>query len=658
MHTSEEIFAEQGLLAEKMPGYTVRPQQVEMVRAVEEAIDSGRDIIVEAGTGVGKSLAYLVPFLLMAMREGKRVVVSTYTKALQNQLFVKDLPFLAGLLEEDIRFAICMGSDNYVCLKKAKAVRTSDLFEDDKTSRETRQVLDWLERTGSGLATDMDFLPERSVWERFAREGDLCRGKRCGLYESCFYMSARRQQAASQILITNHSLLLTDMMSESRILPEYHALVIDEAHTLEDVATTHFGREFSSGRVEHILTRLGNFLKTAAWKKQGDGELEDTLGAVSAWLDKSAKEVKAFFAKAEELFAGTEAVTVLREGSAIHAGLTGALTSLAEDLGKAAVLAGECESAYDAMTYSKRCRMAADDLDFIFSQDNQEYVYWTESRKRRKGADRVFKAAPVEIGGMMRAALFERVSPVLLTSATLTSDTKKKDLSYFKERVGLDDTLEVVLDSPFDYGNNVLMYIPESRIDPARSQKEFRDHIYRNIVAIYEIMKGRMFALFTSYDMMNDITRRIRSHRSDIDIHKQGELPRYVLLDVFKRSRESILMGTATFWQGVDVPGSSLECVIITKLPFAVPNDPVTSARINAIRQRGGDPFHEYQLPKAVLMFKQGFGRLIRSHTDRGVVAVLDPRVNTRKYGREFLSALPECRHTGDIRDVREFFSQ
>jgi ATP-dependent DNA helicase DinG len=657
MEKATDIFGPEGELARLIPGYILRTEQLEMVRAIEETIEGDRILIAEAGTGVGKSLAYLVPFILWALRENRKVVVSTYTKALQNQLFVKDLPLLKKALGEDLRYALCMGSQNYVCLRKARAGGSGDLFDGKDQKKHTKRVRQWLDRTDSGLVTDMDFVPDFRVWNRFSRESDMCRGKRCRYYDECFYMRARRRQAGAHLLVTNHSLLFSHLMSEARILPDFNGLVIDEAHTLEDVATAHLGRGFTRGKIHALLKDVRAVLAEAGPAKDAGGGGAGEIAEAQAACGRAAGAVETFFDALPVKIGTGPGSARIPDDLPQHEGIYRELTALASLLDKAGFFCGDPDKAEDLLSFSRRCSMTADDLDFILEKEDQEYVHWVNMRKKGKRTGYSFNAAPVDISGMMRTALFEKISPMVLTSATLSAGPRS-DFSYFKERTGVGDALEISLDSPFDYGKNVLLYLPRSKDDPNRDEPAFREHIFTNIVDIYGIMKGRMFALFTSYSMMNALSRRIRKERPDIEIHKQGELPRYVLLDVFKRSRSSILMGTTTFWQGVDVPGEPLECVIITRFPFAVPNDPVTSARIGAIRAGGGDPFNEYQLPRAVLMFKQGFGRLIRGHSDRGIAAVLDPRINTRSYGRRFLKAVPDCRKTEDIEDIRAFFDK
>ncbi|MFC1548753.1 ATP-dependent DNA helicase [Candidatus Omnitrophota bacterium] len=658
MSISRDFFEKDGTVSRHLQGYEVRPQQLEMVQAVEEAIEGSRNLIVEAGTGVGKSLAYLVPFINWAVREDKRVVVSTYTKALQNQLFVKDLPFLSRVLENDFRYAICMGSENYVCLRKAQRNSTVDLFEYKNRKRQAEKVIRWISETETGLVTDMDFVPDRSVWSRFARESDMCLGKKCPYEKRCFYRIARQEQMGSHILVTNHSLLFTDLMSEARVLPEFHGLVLDEAHTLEDVATGHFGKEASSAGLKYLLEGVSALvfgrLKTDPGAKGNAGE---EVEEVKRWVGELKKSSDKFFSEAEKIFGDKDRVAGFSREQFFHEDMSRPLVGLSMSLMTLSRNLTEPEDRETAHAYAERCNRYAEALDFIFDHESGEYVYWVDIKKWKTGTNYFFHAAPINISGQMREFLFEKVCPVVLTSATLVSSSSgRSDFSFIEHRLGIDDPLELALDSPFDYHNNVLMYVPGNIADPNKDFDVFKRQVLDNIIKIYDIMGGRIFALFTSYEMLNWAASAIGEERKDIDILKQGDLPRYVLLDVFKKDKNSILLGTTTFWQGVDVPGSSLECVIITKLPFSVPSDPINAARIRSIQDEGQNPFLEYQLPQAIIMFKQGFGRLIRGHSDRGIVAVLDPRVKTRYYGKKFLNSLPDCRQTDNIDDISSFF--
>lgn len=652
MTFSSDIFKEDGPIARHLEGYESRPQQVEMAEAVEEAIAAPCNMIVEAGTGSGKSLAYLVPFIRWAVKEGKRVAVSTFTKALQNQLFVKDLPFLEKAMGLDFRYALSMGSDNYVCLRKANN-STSDLFDTKSQIKGMKEVKAWLKTTATGMVTDMDFKPESHVWERFSRDSQLCSWHKCAYYEKCFYRKAKLQQQEAHVLVTNHSLLFTSLVSETGVLPEFHGLVLDEAHTLEDVATGHFGTEASLPGLERILDGMRKFFSE---KHSGDltgGICKEGKKAVG----NTEKYIEKFIAEAQSVF-GQESGTIMFEDdqAPAYSSLLGALSELSEIARDLADAARGTEVEDAARISAAKLDHFCASLDVVLGERSSRYVYWVSIYGRKNGPGYSFKAAPIDISREMRKYIFDSICPVVLTSATLSSSVNKADFGYLKERLGLEDPIELALESPFDHENNVLMYMPRRKTDPNRDPSGFRKDIGGDIISMYDILGGRIFALFTSYALLNAVASDIQGIRPDINMLKQGDLPRYVLLDVFKKSRESVLMGTTTFWQGVDVPGTSLECVIITKLPFAVPNDPVNSARIKSMEERGMNSFYGYQLPQAVIMFRQGFGRLIRSRSDRGVVAVLDPRIHTRGYGKEFIKSLPKCRITDSIDDVRSFF--
>ncbi|MFC1570223.1 ATP-dependent DNA helicase [Candidatus Omnitrophota bacterium] len=650
------LFEEGGKVASNLQNYETRPQQLDMVQAVEEAIEGEKNLIVEAGPGVGKSLAYLVPFISWAVKNNKKAVISTYTKALQNQLYVKDLPFLSRALDEEFRYSLCMGSENYICLRKSGKHHARDLFESKKRRSEFDKIKKWIPKTETGLVTDMDFVPDRTVWAEFSRESDLCLGKKCSHFHGCFYMNARREQADAHVLVTNHAMLFTDMMSEAQVLPDFQGLVLDEAHTLEDVATRHFGSTASNAGFIRIFERIDPLISGKLEEVISQGEVWDKKTNVQKNLDGVKALADEFFNSVGDIY-GQEGGTFEFDHSQFQTiDLEEGLKELAKSLDELGDTFTDDEEAELAKACADRCDRMCESLKFLFDTPDSRYVYWLEVDSRRKGVNYSFHSSPIDISGQMRTHLFDRVTPVVLTSATLSVSSKESDLSFIEKRLGVDDALELVLDSPFDYAKNVLMYLPKGIPDPAKEVKSYKDNITDHIISMHDVMGGRMFALFTSYSMLNAAADEISRRREDINILKQGDLPRYVLLDVFKKNNDSILLGTSTFWQGVDVPGSPLECVIITKLPFSVPTDPVNAARIKSMREEGFNPFNEYQLPQAIIMFKQGFGRLIRSCSDRGVVVVLDPRLRTRAYGRKFIEALPGCPRTDNLEDVRDFF--
>jgi len=643
------FFEEGGAVYTGLKGFEVRPQQLRMVECVEDAIVSGRNLIVESGTGIGKSLAYLVPFIEWAVREGKRCVISTYTKALQNQLFIKDLPFLRSVLGIDFRYALCMGSENYLCLRKACRDHGRDLFDTERRADQCARVAKWAEETETGLVTDMDFVPDRSVWSRFCRESDLCLGRKCRSEEKCFYRRARQRQSEAHILVTNHALLFTNMVSEGRLLPVFHGLVLDEAHMLEDVATGHFGAEAGTAGLRRLADGISAYISRLP------AEVSAAASEAKNRLTELGEDLADLRSASERIF-GKDDTTVRFDGRrAPETRVSDTLEEVSAAMLKLQRLLDPEESAEEARAYAERCVRAAEALDFIFDAGSGDYVYWAEVRARKGGANYTFRAAPIEVSAQMRAYLFEKVCPVVLTSATLSLSGRNPDFEFIKKRLGLDDPLEALLGSPFDYRKNVLVYTPRHMADPNGDRDLFMRQLQDEITELFDVTGGGMFVLFTSYDMMNAVYEGISEERDDISMLRQGDLPRYVLLDVFKKNSGSMLLGTSTFWQGVDVPGKALECVVITKLPFSVPSDPVNAARIDHMRKMGEDPFNGYQVPQAAIMFKQGFGRLIRTCSDRGVVAVLDPRIRTKRYGKKFLEVLPECEATDNMERVGSF---
>ena len=654
MSFSEECFSPGGGISLHLDNFELRPQQIEMAKAVEEAIEADRNLIVEAGTGVGKTLAYLVPFIVWAKENGKRVVVSTYTKALQNQLYVKDLPFLRKVLDMDFSFALCLGADNYACLRKFHKNTAPDLFVSKDKKKQVEYIRRWIKETETGVNIDMEILPDRAVWKYFSRDPDLCIGKKCKWWDGCFYRQARIAQSKSEVLITNHALLFTDVMSGSKVLPEFNAIVIDEAHTIEDIATNHFGHEISKVGLNLLLDQTLALVKSF---KLDDLEIGvDQLSDIELLIN----EIKLkpnLFTRAGQLFSEHEGLMKFDIHDFIKdLGLIDQLVELSGILSIVSSNIKDPEKNEEMKSYAGRCDNLAGSIDFIFNGNRYDYAYWLNVKRMKKDINYSFHAAPIDVSSHMKEFFFEKISPIVLTSATLT--TAKGSFSFIKKRLGLIEPLELVLDSPFDYKNNVLVYTPESKADPAYNAASYKAHLKKNIIEIYKTLGGRIFCLFTSYEMLNYISGLIMKERADINLLRQGDMPRYVLLDLFKRNPTTMLMGTTTFWQGVDVPGDALECVIITKFPFAVPTDPVNAARIEAIRDEGSYPFTEYQLPQAVIMFKQGFGRLIRTKTDRGVVAILDPRIKTRPYGKVFLDSLPDCNQTKTIEDIKTFFSE
>ena len=649
-----KIFHENGPIAMGLKGYELRQQQVDMAKAICGAIRSGTHLMVEAGTGIGKSLAYLVPFIFYAVEENKKVIISTNTKTLQQQLYQKDLPFLDSHLGIDFRYCLCLGSENYACLRRLSSEGTYEMFDSDTETHDMKRIVEWSETTRTGIKSDLGFIPKPGVWDKVCRDPDLCMGVNCIFKNDCFYKKAKKCENNAHILITNHSLFFTNLASGGHVLPkEFHAVVFDEAHTLEEVAASYLGREVNNAQIRYLFNSIYNpkANKGTLTRFKGKGLIvdivKDDLAAARAAADR-------FFSDVSEVMAHKSDVKRIRTKNIVIDHLGGPLGKLAASLKELTAYAEKAEDELLLKSYAKKCTEIKRSVSYILSIAKSNHVYWIESSRGRAGMRFSLFASPIEIAEELNTQLFSKIKPIVLTSATLTTGGT---FDFIRSRLGVQGCDELSLDSPFDYGRNVLLYLPRNIPDPARDPKVFQEGVLEHIKEILGVMEGRTFILFTNFRMLNGVYNELKSCGMGIDLLRQGDKGRYELLDDFKKNPRSVLLGTNTFWQGVDVPGRALECVIITKLPFSVPDDPLTEARTELIDSKGKNPFLEYQVPQAIMMFKQGFGRLIRTKTDRGVVAVLDPRIRTKYYGRSFINALPKCRSTAGIEEVREFFA-
>lgn len=662
MNTKSEIYLKDkvvgalgagGVVSRTLKSYESRPQQLKMAEAVCDAIEHGRHLIAEAGTGVGKSLAYLIPFIIYAVENDKKVVISTNTKTLQQQLCQKDLPFLDQSLEIKFNYALCLGSENYLCKRRLRSGFIYDLFETGAQIEDVRKIMEWSGRTANGIRSDLGFAPSPGAWDNVCRDSNLCLGNKCNYRNNCFYRKAKSEQKKAHILITNHSLFFTNLAAGGQVLPRFHAVVFDEAQTMEEAAAGCLGYEVSNTQARYLFdsiysprTEKGLLAKFKRAKHQAN--------VIRHSLENARAAAVQFFNTAAEKFGNQSDVKRIRTKSIIHNCLDEPLKGLLNAIKGLMDYVDNEEDEALIKSYAKKCNSLRASLSFILNLEREDYVYWIEISPRRRLVRYSFFASPIEMAEELDKQLFGAIAPIVLVSATLSVNN---DFSFIKKRLGIKNCKEVLLDSPFNYKENVLLYLPKEIIDPAADFKLFQRQALTAIKAVIDIMGGRIFILFTNYGMLNFITNELRSNYKDIIFLRQGERSRYALLEEFKKNSNAVLLGTNSFWQGVDVPGRALECVIITKLPFSVPDDPVTEARMELIEARNGNSFAEYQVPQAIMMFKQGFGRLVRAKTDRGVVAVFDPRISTKYYGRFFVNALPECKHSHDINDVKRFFS-
>ena len=633
-----KIFGPSGTVAQAMhEAYEQRPQQLLMAQAVETALASKTHLIVEAGTGVGKSLAYLVPLVQWTRVEGCRAVVATYTKALQQQLVQKDLPFLRTVLGE-FRYALCVGGENYLCLRRFDQLRMGDLYEQNEREALNR-LFTWSTMTRTGLRSELDVEPGYALWAKTCRQADLCFGKDCSFQRDCYYQKAKAIEQQAQVLVANHHLFFADMATGGNVLPQYRAVVFDEAHQVEDVATDYLGMEITNFSVRYLLdtllsqrTRKGLLTRLTIQ----NAEVQVLRGMVEGLRVIGDN----FFLNLHPLL-HKEAALRIRQRYIVPDILSGPLSELKDALLQLEVDTHEEEM--EVKAFANRALSMAAAVRVNLEQSAEGFVYWAERENMRYR----LVASPIDVAGTLRDNLFGKTETIVLTSATLSA---AGSFTYIKNRLGLDAPTELLLDSPFDFEKQTLLYIAPGLDDQQASG--YQERFDAELHAVLTITKGRTLVLFTSYGQLRKSAETMRRELPDVGVLCQGEMPAYRLVEQFKAVQNVVLFGTASFWQGIDIPGDALQCVVIAKLPFAVPDEPIIEARMERLK----NPFREFQIPQATLLFRQGFGRLIRTRTDRGAVAVLDSRIMTKNYGRSFLKSIPKCRITDEREEFRKFF--
>jgi len=644
------VFGAGGLLAEHLPNHEVRQAQIRMAEAVSAAIEREGQLIVEAGTGVGKSLAYLIPFLIWTHGQNRKAVISTYTKTLQHQLVEKDLPFLKKVMPFRFRFALAVGGQNYLCRKRFMQVQSHDLYESKEEVRQMREILNWEKTTETGLRSDLSFEPAGALWSRISREPDLCSGRKCTCSVDCYYQRARKLLQGAHILVLNHHLYFANLSQNEHILPTYDGLVFDEAHTLEDVAVGFLGVDVAESRVKNLMdglfglrTRKGFLSRNEARDSEAN---EDALKAVEAVRQGYA----AFFDSVQRFYQEREVSPLrLRKPHFVYNSLKEPLEKLSLSLRNLKDMIEDEDERLEAAAFANRASKLSREIESVVSMEEPEHVYWLELQKSRRYDRTSLRSAPVDVAGYLKSMLFDRVRPLVMTSATLSTEGK---FEYIKGRLGIDGMEELLLPSPFDFRRQAMIYCADDLPDPGKAQDEFQEKAFSRILELLRITGGRALVLFTSFRFLESTCTYLLQELPDYTVLRQGEKPAYKLIEEFKNSEKAVLLGTNSFWQGVDIPGKALECVIITKLPFAVPDEPVTEARLERIRSENKEPFTSYQLPQAIIWLKQGFGRLIRSSEDRGLVAILDPRIVKRNYGRKFIESLPKCLLTRNVKEI------
>jgi ATP-dependent DNA helicase DinG len=724
MPNLKKLLSTEGPLANKLENYESRPPQEVMLEKVAEAFNENKIALIEAGTGIGKTMAYLLPAIEWSVKNRERTVIATGTINLQEQLINKDIPLLQQTLDLKFRAELVKGRTNYACKRKlAEAQFQPDLFTEPAQLQELQAIIDWAKKSPDGSKSDLAFIPQEQVWEKIQSESDTTLRAKCKFYHECFFYNARRRAASADVLVANHHLLFADLAvrhetggsSEVAVLPKYQRVILDEAHDVEEVASSYFGAAASYHGVRRLLHKLYRVkdakntgilpftmakMQMAAhrisrslidkFRQQIETVCEPAIGHVEFRLQEmmdrlfywaAARGNKASAGSGENFSETKLRLTpqVVKDktfqeiATRLAPVLLKEMRECAEQLYEILKLCDIAEYqlgseaaslAVDVKAQADRLLEAANEIEKVLLDNDENNIRWLEVKESRWGNIVRLRSAPLDVAPILKKAVFEKFPTVVLTSATLAVG---KSFDYLEKSLGLTDSAKgalkdsgsglarrkvaTQLGSPFDYGRQALIVIPTDIPEP--NARDYPQHLRENLLRALKISQGRAFILFTAYGLLNQMYRELAPELAQIGIValKQGQENRHRLLENFKRQVGSVLFATDSFWQGVDVHGEALECVIIPRLPFKVPTEPVLEARVEAIERRGGNSFMEYSVPQAVIKFKQGFGRLIRRKSDFGTIVIFDNRIVTKFYGRLFLESLPECRIAGGKSD-------
>ena len=648
--TLRDIFSPGGLISQQLEGYEFRQEQLQMAHEVARAFEASEHLVVEAGTGVGKSFAYLIPAISLALKAEQKVVISTNTISLQEQLVTKDIPFLQRVLPRDFNVVLAKGRRNYLSRRRLKNLLHYErgLFDTYEEVEEVAAIEEWVDQTIDGSRTDLDWQPQPQVWDKVASDRDNCLGRNCETYDTCFYFKARREMHNADLLIVNHHLLFSDLAIRKNseeamgVLPDYDYLIIDEAHHLEATATNHASVDFSNTRVKWILDSLYNARNQGGLAKRFTSpQLMVEVEAAREQANILFSNIIDFMQEIDDEWSSTTLTQRIDESNFVRNVLDAPFADIEKTLKRLRDDAMTEDDEQEITAHHRYCERLRDELDMIIRQEDPDYVYWAEISTRGRTPRILLNATPANVNQMLQDHLFTVKNSVVMTSATLSTN---RNFDYFKKRVGISGCRELLAHSPFDFKKQVQIHIPRDMPHP--NSKAFVPATIQKIKHYLKLTHGKAFVLFTSYKMMDEVYDSVAPDLEEmgIDTFKQGgDLSRTAMLQAFREDTDSVLFGTSSFWEGVDVRGESLSNVIITRLPFEVPTHPVMEARVKQIKEQGGNEFFEFSLPEAVLRLKQGFGRLIRTQTDEGIVVILDPRIRTANYGKQFLDSLPNC---------------
>jgi ATP-dependent DNA helicase DinG len=664
-----QVLGPKGLIARRLPKYEHRSQQLELAEAVWKALSTQSHLVAEAGTGVGKSFAYLVPAILYATSDqkenpsqskaedededsGRRVVISTHTISLQEQLIQKDLPLLNSVIPREFISVLVKGRGNYLSLRRFDMAKSrAALMLDESDQDQLHRLKAWIQSTPDGSLSSLPFRPSGSLWDEVASDSSNCLGRKCKTHDSCFYYQARRRMFGAQILVVNHALFFTDMALRQEmgfgILPNYSAVVLDECHTIESVASAHLGVQITTSQLRYTLNKLYNPMTGRGLFVAMDLQrLCEQVNKAQLMVDQFVFDLDTWMGSDQNQ------ATRVRTRNIVENTLSERFQSIANQLNQLADNASNPSVHKELTSAASRMDSLASHIKMWLGQSEEDLVYWLERSTNRRGIRVDLHAAPVDISSRMREQLFQQVPSVIMTSATVSTG-REGGFQFFQSRVGATGSPAVQLGSPFDYRRQAELILVPDMPDPTTDAKEFENALPSMIQRYLLRTDGRAFVLFTSYQLLRATASKMQSWLAErnLTLYSQADgTPRGQLLESFKKNPRGALFGTDSFWQGVDVPGDALANVIITRLPFSVPDHPLLQARLDAIRQAGRNPFRDYQLPEAVIKLRQGFGRLIRTADDRGIVVILDPRVSTKFYGKLFLDGLPQCRISTESR--------